>query len=132
MQPEAESMSQHTMTQLQEAFSSLPDKDKSTFLGRLFKSMIGDVAEADFIELSLKAMKRLHESCHSNILYKLAYSLATMRNDNTDSLLPIHRMPFGLIEYVISFFYADSVEVVGYQAYCDESFKHIEVNLLII
>jgi hypothetical protein len=105
-----------TITSIMEQFSSLTDEDKTTVLGTLFKSMIGDLSEADFIELSLKAMNRLHKYGHSNVLYKLASSLATMRSDNTDSRLPIHRMPFGLIEYVISFFYADSVEVVGYQS----------------
>ena len=67
---------------------------------------------SDFLELSLKAMSRLQDSSKSNILYGLARGFGTLREDSSDSLIPIGRMPFGLLEYVVDFFQSSKVNFV--------------------
>ena len=59
---------------------------------------------SDYLDYSLKAMKRLKESGRSNVLYSLARSLATPRSDGTGSKFPTTRMPIGLLEYLVNFF----------------------------
>ena len=66
----------------------------------------------DFLRLSMAAMHRLHTSGRSNTVYLLAKALGTMRADNSDSLLPVSRMPMGLLEYTIAFFAATSIQQV--------------------
>ena len=66
----------------------------------------------DFLRLSMAAMHRLHTSGRSNTVYLLAKALGTMRADDSDSLLPVSRMPMGLLEYTIAFFAATSIQQV--------------------
>ena len=55
----------------------------------------------DFLSLAVSAMEHLR-SCgeRSNVVYKV---LGTMRDDQSDSLLPARRMPMGLIEHCVNF-----------------------------
>ena len=47
-------------------------------------------------------MKRLHDGGRSNVMYLLAKALGTTRLDGSDFLLPVSRMPIGLLEYTVS------------------------------
>ena len=67
-------------------------------------------------------MNHLERKGKSNIMYKLAYVLGTMREDKTDSRMPVSRMPFGLLEYNINFFAANNVQAVS---------KNIQITLYI-
>ena len=58
----------------------------------------------DFIALSLNVMMLLQQVNKSNIVYKLAYCLGTKRPGSDQPLLPLERMPFGLIQYQVDFF----------------------------
>lgn len=55
----------------------------------------------DFVELSFKSMERLKQLGR---VYGLIRGLGISREDETDSQLPVLRMPMGLLEYVISFY----------------------------
>ena len=59
---------------------------------------------AEFIAHSLVAMERLKHAGRSNILALLAKALGTVRPDGVESLMPVHRMPVGLIKYAVNFF----------------------------
>ena len=59
---------------------------------------------ADFVSLSLDAMIILMQVNKPNLLYKFACCIAKKRPDSEDSLFPLNRMPFGLVEYQIEFF----------------------------
>jgi hypothetical protein len=59
-------------------------------------------------------MENLHRAGRSNVLYLLAKALGTTRPDGSDSLLPISRMPMGLLEYMVNFFTASSIQQVQY------------------
>ena len=48
-------------------------------------------------------MSWLINNKRSNVLYKFAKGLGTMR-DESDSLLPVKRMPMGLIEHTSNFY----------------------------
>ena len=57
----------------------------------------------DFLKLALLAMEHLKSCGRSNVIYNLAKALGTMRDDQTDSLLPAKGMPMGLVEHCVNF-----------------------------
>ena len=65
--------------------------------------------EVSFIQLSLQAMKSLEVNGKSNLVIKFCQCLANDRPDKSGSLMPIHRMPFGLIQHCIEFFTSTNV-----------------------
>ena len=62
-----------------------------------------------FIQLSLQAMKILEGNGKSNLVVKFCQCLANDRPDKSGSLMPMHRMPFGLIQHCIEFFTCTNV-----------------------
>ena len=68
--------------------------------------------EADFLKLCICAMENLKSSGRSNVIYNLCKALGTQRQDKSDSLLPVRRMPMGLIEHCATFFSSNSVSQV--------------------
>ena len=62
-----------------------------------------------FIQLSLQAMKRLEVNGKSNLVIKFCQCLANDRPDKSGSLMPMHRMPFELIQHCIEFFTCTNV-----------------------
>lgn len=63
----------------------------------------------NFVQTSLAAMKRLEANGKSNLVYKFCQGLAFDRPERSGPLIPINRMPFGLIEYCIEFFTCTNV-----------------------
>lgn len=62
----------------------------------------------DFLKLALLAMEHLKSCGRSNVIAK---ALGTMRDDQTDSLLPAKGMPMGLVEHCVNFCCAHSDQV---------------------
>ncbi len=85
-------------------------------ISELFSLLVGQslipVPPPDFLELVILGMKRLHSNGRSNVIYLLAKAIGTMRPQGTDSLLPISRMPMGLLDYVVNFYTASSINKV--------------------
>ena len=69
-----------------------------------------DTNPADFTSLSLGAMKLLQENGKPNLIHTWAKCVF---GDNGKPLIPIHRMPFGLIQYQMQFFASTNVMQVG-------------------
>ena len=69
----------------------------------------------DFLELVASGVENLHQQKRTNVIYKLAKAVGTMRADSSDSLLPVRRMPMGLIEYAVMFYTASSLKKVRQQ-----------------
>ena len=67
----------------------------------------------DFSAVASDEMVRLQKNSKSNVLYKFAKCLADSRPGSDEPLMPITKMPFGLIEYQIDFFY-NSGQVSSY------------------
>ena len=67
---------------------------------------------SDFLELIVKASRHLMQCGRSNVIYKLARAIGTMRLDNTDSRLPAKRMPMGMLEYIANFYDAENYRTV--------------------
>ncbi len=67
----------------------------------------------DFLIYAFQAFNRLATVQRSNVLYSLAKGIGTMRNDLTDSLFPVKRMPMGLLEFMVNFFIADYCTAVN-------------------
>lgn len=65
----------------------------------------------DFLVFSGAAMVHLARSGRSNVLYNLAKGFGTLRA-NGDSLIPMQRMPMGLIEHTANFFIAENINQV--------------------
>ena len=71
----------------------------------------------DLLKLLVLGMERLKNAGRKNVIYLLAKALGTPRPDGSDSLLPVSRMPMGLLEHMVNFFTASSVQQVGF--YCE-------------
>ncbi len=65
----------------------------------------------DFLIYAFQAFNRLATVQRSNVLYSLAKEIETMRNDLTDSLFPVKRMPMGLLEFMVNF----SLQIIAQQ-----------------
>ena len=61
----------------------------------------------------VKAMVNLEAKAKVNVVYELAKGLGTLRPNSMESLFPDSRMPFGLLQYTVSFFTSSSVNKVG-------------------
>ena len=64
---------------------------------------------ANFAELAVCAMKPLQENGKNNLVYKFALCIATNRPGSNDSLFPLNRMPFGMVEYQTEFFSSTNI-----------------------
>lgn len=58
----------------------------------------------DYLRLSVCAMKNLEAHGKPNVLYQLTKELGTLCADSSDTHFPITRMPFGMLEYMVTFF----------------------------
>ena len=72
----------------------------------------------DFLSLAVLAMQHLCSCGCSNVVYKLVKVLGTMRDDQSNSLLPARRMPMGLIEHCVNFFSSSSIREVNAHVLC--------------
>ena len=68
----------------------------------------------DFLDLVAMGLNNLHEAKRSNIIYSLIKGIGTLRDDESDTLFPLKRMPAGLVEYTVNFFVASSTQKVLY------------------
>ena len=73
------------------------------FLELALKSGI-DSNPADFASLSVNAMKKLQVQKKNNLVYKFVFCIAKNLPGSDETLFPMDRMPFGLVEYQIEFF----------------------------
>lgn len=65
-----------------------------------------DINPADFALISLGAMKVLQDNGKPNLIYKW---LKCVFGEDGQPLIPLHRMPFGLLEYHMKFFTCTNV-----------------------
>ena len=75
-----------------------------------------DTNQGNFASLSAKAMKLPQSQGKTNLVYRFAYVIATARPESDESLLPLNRMPYGLIEYQIDFFSSTNISQVSFTA----------------
>ncbi len=104
------------VTEASEALYCSDPKDQLCFISKLFEihaaALYGVVVPSDFLELSLKSMKELTAVGRSNVIYGLAKVIGTKRPDSDESLLPLSRMPMGLLEHCVNFFSATQFQQV--------------------
>ena len=97
----------------QKQFEQLPVGEQVTVIESLFaitrKAANIKPTPTGFVTDSISVMQHLQENQKTNVLAGTAYVLGSMRPDHSDSLLPIQRMPFGLIEHCINFYSAKSL-----------------------
>ena len=94
----------------------ITDIDQVTMLDSTFKTVclengIGHPPEK-FLTLSVQSMKTLQENGKPNVLLDFAKCLGTNKPDSNEPLLPINKMPFGLIQHQLQFFSATNVNQV--------------------
>ena len=68
----------------------------------------------DFAKLSSDAMARLQAKNKPNLMHKFARCIAESRPGSDEPLMPIDRMPFGLIQYQIEFFSCTNISQVSH------------------
>lgn len=81
-----------------------------------------------FIQLSLEAMKRLEDNNKVNLVFKFCQGLAQDRPDKSGPLIPIHRMPFGLMQYCMEFFTCTNVMQVTTQSVSSHKFDKFVIS----
>ena len=112
-----------TIAQCQQVLVSLGEDDQLDIISELFLSYLKQhhthllLPPSDFLKLVVSAFNHLHQSRRSNVVYLLAMALGTTRPDGSDSLLPTSRMPMGLLEYIVTFFTASSVQKASFHNY---------------
>jgi len=92
-------------------------KQLVTYLFRqLIRNVVGDFGflkfvRRDFLDIALQAMKKLYCSQKNNLVYLLCKCFLPPDDqpcNASDTRLPLDRMPFGLLDYNIHFFAAES------------------------
>ena len=58
----------------------------------------------DFLLASLKSMQHLESFGKVNVLHELAKGLGTLCPHSSEPLFPISRMPFGMLQFMVTFF----------------------------
>ena len=100
-------------------YQQLPYQEKMVLLDKQFVDVAIvegiDTNPADFASISLGAMKVLQENGKPNLIYK--WSKCVFGEDGK-SLIPLHRMPFGLIQYQMEFFTSTNVMQVSHVFCC--------------
>jgi len=96
-----------------QTLATLPPEQQLDVLTKLFSNVSKLPVEDDFFRLLYQAMHNFKKCGRPNLVYLLSRCAGTVRNDGSDSLLPLKRMPTGLIEYVLQFFNAESVTQVS-------------------
>jgi hypothetical protein len=115
-----------TSTPISTLFKSLKKLENEDLLeisdlifGELLRRKSVDIPGSDFIKLSVSAMENLQEKKKSNVVYKLAKIVGVKRSDSDECLLPLSRMPWGLLQYQIDFFACKHInEVTCCLKYC--------------
>ena len=109
--------SQNMTEVIAEWLKNLEEHKKLEEISKLFQSYVlvnySVTVPSDFLELSARAMAQLKLHNRSNVLYKLAKSMGTLRRDRSDSCFPMKRMPMGMIEYIADFFVSDEMQQVS-------------------
>ena len=98
-----------------EAMSKADPKKQLLFISKLLESHTASFhVPTDFLDLSLKAMMKLNQAGRSNVVYNniMVKAIGTNRSNSDDSLLPLTRMPMGLIEHCVNFFSSSQLQQV--------------------
>ena len=88
-------------------FKDLCSDDQERLLCELFNhhsTVCNLEVPEDFLSLSLNGMKNLESAGKVNVLYELAKGVGRLRPDSSDTCFPMKRMPFGMLEYMTTFF----------------------------
>lgn len=96
--------------------SFIPESEQADTICKLLQEVAvksSIVVPAGYISHSLAAMQRLQNAGRSNILALLAKAIGGTRSDGVQSLMPVHRMPVGLIEYTVNFLISNTVSATS-------------------
>jgi hypothetical protein len=98
-------------------FTSLHPEHQKQSLDKLFEMSAyneGLKAGTDkFVSLSIQAMKTLKKKGKPNAIKDFVKCLGLTRLDSQEPLMPVDRMPFGLIQHQIQFFCASDIRQVN-------------------
>ncbi|CAG2230903.1 unnamed protein product [Mytilus edulis] len=108
-------------------FKRLSTETKKQFLDQMFQSVAEEeglkIGTANFTSLSLRAMKTLKENSKPNVVKDFVKCLGTKRPNSQEPLMPVTRMPFGLIQHQIQFFCASDIRQISIP---DDYFQWLE------
>ncbi|CAC5375848.1 unnamed protein product [Mytilus coruscus] len=99
-------------------FQRLSLETKKQCLDQMFQSVAEEeglkIETARFNSISLSAMKTLKDNDKPNLVKDFVKCLGTTRPNSQEPLMPVTRMPFGLIQHQIQFFCASDIRQVIY------------------
>ena len=100
---------------------SMSQRLKEQLLNYLYKLFVAEIGgmelynfvERDFLDKSLNAIRTLQQEGKKNLLYSMSKCFERRQDDTTVTRMPLNQMPFGLIDYNVRFFAADSSQKLG-------------------
>lgn len=98
-------------------FNLLPESESFDVIGKLLQSIVlrqklNIFIPEDFLSKSVTAMCNLSQCGRYNIIYGISKGIGTFRPDGSDTLIPIRKMPMGLLEYLTKFFISSHISQV--------------------
>ena len=97
-----------SMSSFKSQFQTLPANDLLNLLTELLRKHAETYYQVampgDFLQSSLKSMQHLQSFSKVNVLHELAKGLGTLLPHSSETLFPISRMPFGMLQYMVTFF----------------------------
>ena len=102
---------------LMESIRRLSPDDQLTLCSDLISSYAvshyGINIPSDFLKLAVEGMKNLLDAGKVNIIYNVSKGFGVKRPDKSDTLFPICRMPYGLLQYMTEFFISKPNQLVS-------------------
>lgn len=86
----------------------------STLFSQYCRDKLNLNVENDFLVYAAPAMNRLKAAGRTNVLHDLAKGIGISRNDGSDSLFPVKRMPMGLLQFIATFFVSSDSRNVSF------------------
>ena len=106
----------------QDPLAKASPPERMRIISVLFSECLQDQAvrimPQDFLQLVVSCLNNFHDRKRSNVIYFLAKGIGTLRSDGSDTVFPLKRMPFGLVEYAANFFVAKSLQQVCSVSVC--------------
>ena len=114
---------QDPLSACRSAIAKASPSERMRIISVLFSECLQDQAvrmrmPQDFLQLVASCLNNLHDHKRSNVIYFLAKGIGTLRSDGSDTVFPLKRMPFGLVEYAANFFVAKSLQQVCSVSVC--------------
>ena len=122
-----------TINSCLKGYHDLTRKMKFELISTLFTLYVQDICSdpwfidkfpSDFLKLCIEAVKNLHDQGKDNLIYHTAKCFS-LRDNSSQTRLPIGQMPFGLLDYIVKFFSLDMTNNLK----CEKDYEEWQVSM---